>query len=57
MVLSGVWWRFRTNMGNVYVSQPGLDTTRNLNVKWSLLTVGGPNSLNAAGPATRRPLP
>jgi hypothetical protein len=52
MVLSGVWWRIRTNMGNVYGSQPGLDATRNLNVKWALLTVGGPNTLNAAGPAT-----
>ncbi|MFN0133538.1 MAG: GC-type dockerin domain-anchored protein [Phycisphaerales bacterium] len=52
MVLSGVWWRTRTNMGTVYGSGPGLDLTRNLNVKWALLTLGGPNSANAAGPAT-----
>jgi hypothetical protein len=31
----GVWCAHpHTNMGNVYGSQPGLDATRNLNVKW-----------------------
>ncbi|MBL9030488.1 MAG: hypothetical protein JNM80_02100 [Phycisphaerae bacterium] len=52
MVLSGVWWRTRLNMGTFYGSATGLDLTRNLNVKWALLTLGGPNSSNAAGPST-----
>jgi hypothetical protein len=51
-VLSGVWWRTRTAMGAFYGSQQGLDLTRNLEVKWSLITTGGPDNSNAAGPST-----
>jgi hypothetical protein len=52
MVLSGVWWRIRTNMGNVMGSELGLEMTRDLNVSWALITMGGPSSSNAAGPGT-----
>jgi hypothetical protein len=51
-VLSGSWWRIRTNMGAFYGSQPGLEETRELQVAWSLITAGGPNSSNSAGPST-----
>jgi len=41
MVVSGVWWRIRTAMGAFLGSQPGLAATQQLEVDWSLITLGG----------------
>jgi len=51
-VLGGVWWDIRTNMGSFYGSGPGLTKTQQLHVLWALITTGGPNSSNSAGPGT-----
>ena len=53
-IVGAVWWRIRTNMGAFYGSQPGLDQTRQMQVNWSLITIGGTgsNSLNSAHPGT-----
>ena len=51
-VIGGVWWRIRENMGAFYGSQLGLDETRQLQVDWSLITNGGPDGSNSAGPGT-----
>ncbi|MBX3375612.1 MAG: hypothetical protein KF678_01250 [Phycisphaeraceae bacterium] len=40
-LLGASWWRIRENFGTQYGSQPGLDQTRNLQVAWSLITIGG----------------
>ncbi|MFN0131620.1 MAG: hypothetical protein ACKVW3_03660 [Phycisphaerales bacterium] len=50
MVLGGGWWRTRENFGTFYGSADGLNRTRDLFVKWALMTVGGSGS-NAAVPA------
>jgi len=50
MVIGGAWWRTRENMGAFYGSANGLDRTRDLFVKWALMTVGG-SGTNAAVPA------
>jgi hypothetical protein len=42
MMLSGVWWRIRTNMGAFYGPAAGLTATQQLEVSWSLMTIGGP---------------
>jgi hypothetical protein len=51
MMLSGVWWRIRTNMGTVLGTAPGLTFTQQLEVSWSLMTVGGPGG-QAIAPQT-----
>jgi hypothetical protein len=52
MVLSGMWWGTRTNMGTLLGEPAGLEATRALEVKWSLITTGGPDGSNAAGAST-----
>jgi len=53
-LLGGVWWKIREKMGTFYGSQPGLDLTRQLEVDWMLVTVGGtgPSFTNSAHPGT-----
>jgi Zn-dependent metalloprotease len=54
MILSGVWWRIRQNMGAAYGSQEGLERTQQMFVSWALITVGGtgPAFRNSAHPGT-----
>jgi len=51
-IVSGVWWRIRSNLGTLLGSAPGLDKARQLQVAWALITTGGPSSSNSAGPST-----
>jgi hypothetical protein len=51
-IVSGVWWRIRTNFGTLLGSSAGLDLARQREVAWSLITTGGPSSSNSAGPST-----
>jgi hypothetical protein len=50
-VLAGTWWGIRQNFGAAFGSGPGLDMVRNLEVAWTLVTVGG-NGTNSAWPQT-----
>jgi hypothetical protein len=52
MVISGAWWRIRSNFANVYGDPVALERARQLEVNWALITTGGPDSSNAAGPGT-----
>jgi hypothetical protein len=51
-VIAGIWWGIRLNMGTFYGEPQGLTDTRQLEVDWSLITAGGPDGSNSAGPAT-----
>ncbi len=50
-IVAGVWWDARVNFGAAFGSAPGLDMTRDLQVAWSQITVGG-SGLNSAHPQT-----
>jgi hypothetical protein len=50
-VLSGAWYRMRQNLGASLGSQAGLETTRQLHVEWTLVTIGNQGN-QAAGPGT-----
>ncbi|MFN0130970.1 MAG: hypothetical protein ACKVW3_00305 [Phycisphaerales bacterium] len=52
MVLGGVWYRIRQNFGTFYGSANGLSRARQLHVSWALITTGGPDAANSAGPST-----
>ncbi|MBL9031100.1 MAG: hypothetical protein JNM80_05275 [Phycisphaerae bacterium] len=52
MVLGGVWYRIRQNFGTFYGSANGLTRARQLHVSWALITTGGPDAANSAGPST-----
>jgi hypothetical protein len=51
-VVAAVWWRIRTAYGSFYGEPDGLDRARQLEVNWSLITTGGPDASNSAGPST-----
>jgi hypothetical protein len=53
-ILGGVWWRARQNLGAALGSEPGLARAQDLQVAWSLITVGGigSSSNNSAHPGT-----
>jgi hypothetical protein len=51
-ILPGSWWRIRENLGTLLGSGPGLEAARQLQVDWSLITLGGASSSVAAGPNT-----
>jgi hypothetical protein len=50
--LGGIWWQIRTAYGALLGEPAGLTLTRNEEVAWSLITTGGPDMFNAAGPST-----
>lgn len=53
-IVGGVWWRMRNNFGSAYGASQGLAMVRDLQVAWSLQTVGGTGSSNrnSAHPGT-----
>jgi hypothetical protein len=51
-ILSGVWWRIRSNYGTLMGDPAGLEAARSLEVAWSLITTGGESSTNPAGYST-----
>ncbi|MCC6429237.1 MAG: hypothetical protein IT435_20750 [Phycisphaerales bacterium] len=51
-VLAGVWRDLRLKMGDNYGSAPGLEMTMQMQVDWSLITVGEQNGSNGAWPQT-----
>jgi hypothetical protein len=50
--LPALWWRIRENIGSNPTSPEGIEMARDRQVAWSMITLGGPNSSNAIGPAT-----
>jgi hypothetical protein len=50
-ILSGVWWRIRSNLGTALGEPAGLETARQLEVNWALITLGG-SGANSAYPTT-----
>lgn len=51
-VLAGVWRDLRLKLTDSYGSAPALQVASQIHVDWSLITVGGMNSSNAAWPQT-----
>lgn len=51
-VLAGAWYSIRENIGAARGSATGLTITQQAEVSWSLITLGGPDMYNAAGPGT-----
>jgi len=51
MLLAGVWWDIREEIGITEGSAPGLATTQQLFADWSMITVGGSGD-NSAHPQT-----
>jgi hypothetical protein len=50
--LAAIWWQLRTAYGTLLGDPTGLELCRSEEVAWSLITLGGINSSNSAGPRT-----